>query len=131
MTRTALVLVVSSLVAVACGRRDNPNPDAGINADANPGANGGTSRRDTALVLGPGDVKIVNEDSSVEMAVVGQRIIARLSDKTMAKVRQETDTAHLKDSGLGGVERRFCPVRCRDRCIVLLTRDLIFRDERL
>ena len=106
MTRTALVLVVSLLVAVACGRRDNPNPDAGINADANPGANGGTSRRDTALVLGPGDVKIVNEDSSVEMAVVGQRIIARLSDKTMAKVRQETDTAHLKDSGFGGsIER--------------------------
>ena len=94
-------------VVVACGRRDNPNPEVGINADANPGRRGdpGLSHRDS-LVLGPGDVKIVNEDSSVDLVVVGQRIVVRLSDKTMAKVRQETDTAKA-DSGFGGSIQRF------------------------
>ena len=67
---------------------------------------GTVAHRDSALTLGPGDVQIVNEDSSVDLAVVGQQIIVRLSDKTMAKVRQETDTMGVKDSGFGGsIER--------------------------
>ena len=91
-----LVLVLG---AVACGRHDNPNP----NPDANPAprSQGSLARSDSALVLGPGDVKITNTDSSVDMAVVGQKIIVKLSDKTMAKVRQETDTASVQGSGLG------------------------------
>jgi hypothetical protein len=109
MTRSAPAwLVMVLLVATACGRRDNPNPDPGINPDPNPGATGqgSTSRRDTALVLGPGDVKIVTEDSSVDLAVIGRNIVVRLSDKAMAKVRQETDTSAVKDSGFGGsIER--------------------------
>jgi len=101
MTRSvAAVLVVSLLVASACGHRDDANSFGAANGP------GSTGRRDSALVLGPGDVRIVNEDSSVEMAVVGQRIIVRLSDKTMAKVRRETDTMGIKDSGFGGsIER--------------------------
>lgn len=62
--------------------------------------------RDSALVLGPGDMQIVNADSSVEMALVGKRIIVRFSERTMMQVRRETDTAAVKDSGLGGsIER--------------------------
>ena len=62
--------------------------------------------RDSALTLGAGDVAIVNTDSSVEMAVVGQSIVVRLSDKTMNRIRQETDTAAVRDSGIGGsIER--------------------------
>ena len=101
MTRSvAAVLVVSLLVASACGHRDDANSFGAANGP------GSTGRRDSALVLGPGDVRIVNEDSSVEMALVGQRIIVRLSDKTMAKVRRETDTMGIKDSGFGGsIER--------------------------
>jgi hypothetical protein len=104
---TPAVFGVTLLLVAACGRRDNPNPDPGINPDANPGAHGqgNVSRRDTALALGPGDVQIVNEDSSVDLAVVGQKIVVRLSDKTMAKVRKETDTSNT-DSGFGGsIER--------------------------
>jgi hypothetical protein len=102
MTRfcgATLVLVL----AVACGRHDNPNPDPGINADANAGATseGTLKRSDSAIVLGPGDVKIANEDSSVDMALVGQKIIVKLSDKTMTKVRQQTDTSNVQGSGLG------------------------------
>jgi hypothetical protein len=99
MRRSASIGIgLAVLLAAACGRRDS---------DERGGAQvqGNVAHRDSALTLGPGDVKIVNEDSSVEMAVVGQQIVVRLSDKTMNKVRQETDTTH-SDSGFGGsIER--------------------------
>lgn len=104
MTRLAPLLIATVLVtALACGRKDNPDPNP------NPaGSSQGTAgRRDSVLTLGPGDVKITNEDSSVDLAVVGQRILVRLSDKTMAKVRSETDTAAVKDSGFSGSIERF------------------------
>ena len=110
MTRSVPVVLAATLVALlACGRKDNPNPDPGVNPDPNPGAanQGSATRRDSALTLGPGDVKITNEDSSVDMAVVGQKIVVRLSDKTMDKVRRETDTTAVKDSGFGGSIERF------------------------
>ena len=96
MRRTAPMWVgmgVLLLVTAGCGRHDSNGP-------------GSVAHRDTALALGPADVQIVNEDSSVDMAVVGQQIIVRLSDKTMEKVRRETDTMGIKDSGFGGsIER--------------------------
>lgn len=87
---------LAMLAAAACSDSD----DRG-----NAQMQGNIAHRDSALTLGPGDVKVVNEDSSVEMAVVGQQIIVRFSDKTMEKIRQETDTTHT-DSGFGGsIER--------------------------
>jgi hypothetical protein len=110
MTRAHSMVVVALLMLAAGCRRDdpNPNPNPGINPNPNPGArgDGNVGRRDSVLTLGPGDVKITNEDSSVDMAVVGQQIIVRLSDKTMAKVREETDTSKVKDNGFSGsIER--------------------------
>jgi len=64
------------------------------------------AHRDSALVLGPGDVQIVNTDSTVEMALIGQNIVVRLSDKLMARIRHDVDTSALRDSGLGSsIER--------------------------
>jgi hypothetical protein len=85
------IIGMGVLVVAACGRRDSKDR-GGVESQGN------VAHRDSALVLGPGDVRIVNEDSSVEMAVVGQQIVVRLSDKTMEKVRRETDTSALKDS---------------------------------
>jgi hypothetical protein len=94
MTRVhPMVIATVLLIAAGCGGRDYA--DAGRRTDANVG------HRDSLLTLGPGDVKITNADSSVDMAVVGQQIVVRLSDKTMAKVREGTDTAKA-DSGFGG-----------------------------
>jgi hypothetical protein len=90
-TVSAAAIGFAVLVVAACGRRD-ANDRGGVESQGN------LTHRDSALVLGPGDVRIVNEDSSVEMAVVGQQIVARLSDKVMDKVRRETDTTGLKDS---------------------------------
>ena len=97
MRRSASIWIGLSVLAAACGRDSDDRGNAQVQ--------GNLARRDSALTLGPGDVKIVNEDSSVEMAVVGQQIVVRLSEKTMDKVRQETDTTHT-DSGFGGsIER--------------------------
>lgn len=99
MRRSASIWIgLAVLVAAGCGRRDWDDRGSAQ-------VQGNVAKRDSALTLGPGDVKIVNEDSSVEMAVVGQQIVVRLSDKTMDKVRRETDTTHT-DSGFGGsIER--------------------------
>jgi hypothetical protein len=97
MRRSASIWFGLAVLAAACGRDSDDRGSAQIQ--------GNMARRDSALTLGPGDLKIVNEDSSVEMAVVGQQIVVRLSDKTMAKVREGTDTSHT-DSGFGGsIER--------------------------
>jgi hypothetical protein len=108
-----LMIVTASLSVAACGRRDNPdpNPNPSVNPNPDPGRPsredpGRVARRDS-LVLGPGDVLITNRDTSVDLALVGQRIVVRLSDKTMDKVRRETDTSAVRDSGFGGSIERF------------------------
>jgi hypothetical protein len=64
------------------------------------------SPRAAALPLGPGDARIVTVDSSMELALVGQRIVVRFGDRTMAQVRRETDTSAVRDSGFAGsIER--------------------------
>ncbi|HKW48576.1 MAG TPA: hypothetical protein VJN70_14100 [Gemmatimonadaceae bacterium] len=97
MRRSVPIGIGLVMLVAACGRDSDDRGGAQIQ--------GSVAHRDSALTLGPGDVIVVNEDSSVEMAVVGQQIVVRLSDKTMNKVRQETDTTHT-DSGFGGsIER--------------------------
>jgi hypothetical protein len=64
------------------------------------------SDRDTALKLGRGDVQIATTDSSMELALVGQRIIVRFGERTREQIRRETDTGTVHDSGFGGsIER--------------------------
>jgi hypothetical protein len=94
VTRTLAVL--AAIAALSGCRRDADRAPEDVRL----------AGRDSALSLGAGDVAIVNTDSSVEMAVVGQNIVVRLSDKTMSRIRQETDTSAVRDSGIGGsIER--------------------------
>ncbi len=52
--------------------------------------------------LGPGDMRIYNADSSVELILVGDKILAGLSPKTVAKIRDGLETSASHDtSGLG------------------------------
>lgn len=57
--------------------------------------------RDSARVLGPGDVQIVSTDSAVELAIVGDTVIGGLGTKVLDKVRGETDTSAVKGNGFG------------------------------
>ena len=52
--------------------------------------------------LRAGDLRIFNADSSVDVILSGDRILAGLSPKTVGKIRSELDTAASNDSGLGG-----------------------------
>lgn len=57
----------------------------------------------SAEPLGPGDIQIFNADSSVDLVLQGNRILAGLSPKTVAKVRAELEASTAKDTaGLGG-----------------------------
>lgn len=108
MRRLVPMVIAASLLAIAgCGRNDNSNPNPSVNPNPNPGRDPGAVSRRDSLVLGPGDVLITNQDSSVDLALVGQKIVARLSNKTMDKVRRETDTTAVNDSGFGGSIERF------------------------
>lgn len=52
--------------------------------------------------LGPGDLRIYNEDSTVDLLLIGDKIAAGLSPKTVAQVRTEMDSDAKSDTGLGG-----------------------------
>jgi hypothetical protein len=53
--------------------------------------------------LGPGDLRIYSADSSVDLMLVGDKILAGLSPKTVAEVKTKLETSAARDtSGLGG-----------------------------
>ncbi len=53
--------------------------------------------------LGPGDVRIVSTDSGVSITLQGDRLLAGLSPRTVARVRAELDSSAARDTGgLGG-----------------------------
>lgn len=91
----AVVVLAAALAAAACGRGDR-------SAERAKAPSAVFTHRDSVLPLGDGDVRIVNTDSSVELALVGQRIVMRFADKTIAKIRAKTDTSTVKDSGFSG-----------------------------
>lgn len=54
--------------------------------------------------LGPGDMRIYNADSSVDVVLMGDKILAGLSPKTVAKVKSGLDESRSGDtSGFGGM----------------------------
>ncbi|MDB4899056.1 MAG: hypothetical protein JWN53_864, partial [Gemmatimonadetes bacterium] len=60
-----------------------------------------TTRAPVPDRLQTGDVRIVDVDSTVDLALVGDTITTGLSQKTVARVRRETDTATVTGEGLG------------------------------
>jgi hypothetical protein len=68
----------------------------------------GIANRDSILVLAENDVRIVSTDRQLELALVGERVLMRMSDDALKRVRQELDTANIaQGSGAGAwIERR-------------------------
>jgi hypothetical protein len=53
--------------------------------------------------LGPGDLRIYNADSSVDLILMGDKILGGLSPKTIAKIKGKLETSASGDTtGLGG-----------------------------
>jgi hypothetical protein len=58
----------------------------------------------TQEALGPGDMQIYNSDSTVDLILKGNQVLAGLSPKMVAKIRGEMNKSSTKDtSGLGGM----------------------------
>jgi len=56
-----------------------------------------------SAALAPGDMRIYNADSSVDLILEGNRILAGLSPKTVEKIRSEMERSTTGEtSGLGG-----------------------------
>jgi hypothetical protein len=54
--------------------------------------------------LGPGDVRILSVDSTVDLVLQGDKILAGLSPKTVEKVRADMEHSTPKDTmGIGGL----------------------------
>lgn len=70
-----------------------------------PGASHVRVRTEAAVLdsLGPGDLRIYNVDSTVDLVLKGDEILAGLSPKMIAKIQGELDTSASNDaSGIGG-----------------------------
>ncbi len=48
-----------------------------------------------------GDLRIVDERNSVELALIGDSISGGLSRRTLDKIKRETDTTHIQGNGFG------------------------------
>ena len=56
------------------------------------------SEAPSAEALGPGDVRVYNADSSVDIVLQGDRLMTGLSPKTVAKVKDEMNKESDRDS---------------------------------
>jgi hypothetical protein len=53
--------------------------------------------------LGPGDMRLYNSDSTVDIVLMGDNILAGLSAKTVAKVKGSLDDSKRDSTGFGGM----------------------------
>ena len=92
LVRMALVVLAIVLVGGYLSRRVSGHQPVHVQTQAPP-----------AEALGPGDMRIYNADSTVDLVLFGDKILAGLSPKTIAKVRGELEASASKDtSGVGG-----------------------------
>ena len=59
-------------------------------------------RDTTPITLGPGDVLITNRDTSMDLALVGDRVVLKFSDKVAHQIRQDLDTSTADTSSRFG-----------------------------
>lgn len=52
--------------------------------------------------MGPGDVRIYNADSTLDLLLIGDKLSAGLSPKLVEEIRTKMDSSSATDSGLGG-----------------------------
>lgn len=99
-TRHIRTFIFLAVAAIGCSRHDADDTSTGGRVvTAVSGVD--LERRDSTQRLGPGDIRIVNEDNAVELTLVGDRITAGLSDQVVNKVRRELDTTGRNESGIG------------------------------
>ena len=101
--RVLLLLTAAGLTTAGCRHRDDDadrTPDVPVHLSRNSAAAASN------VVLQAGDIRIASVDSGVDLALIGDTISGGLSQKTLAKVKHETDTGAVKGNGFGSeIER--------------------------
>ena len=87
-------LVAASLFTAACGDHD-------VQVNGGKIEHVSLTKRDSARVLGPGDIRIATTDSTMEVALVGDSLVAGLGLAARNKIRTATDTNAVKGTGFG------------------------------
>jgi hypothetical protein len=98
---TAMALVASA-IGVAC-----KDAEVRTSSDRRDHSNATFSTRDSARTLGPGDVRVFNADSSIELAVLRDSIVTGFGPKVLAEIQKGTDTSNVKGNGLGASIEKF------------------------
>lgn len=91
----AAALAAVSLLSAACdGKHDIQVNGAHID-------NATFAKRDSTKPLGKGDLRIATTDSVLEMALIGDSLVAGFGAMTREKIREATDTSRVNGSGFG------------------------------
>lgn len=106
IVRAGLVVIAIVVVAAWFWRRTPRAPDIRIQSEA-----------PTVESLGAGDMQIYNRDSSVNLILKGDNVLAGLSPKTVAKIRAElaASTSDVDTTGLGGSIAQFVTKTVADK----------------
>jgi hypothetical protein len=92
--RFSAVALVVAAIAVAC-----KDAEVRSSSDRRDRSDATFAKRDTNRALGPGDVRIMNADSSIELAVIRDSIVTGFGPKVMAQIEKGTDTSQVKGDG--------------------------------
>lgn len=87
-----VALGAAALASTACKGRET------VRIDANDAT---FAKRDAWRTLGPGDLRIATTDSALELALVGDSLVAGFGSATRAKIARATDTTRVEGSGIG------------------------------
>lgn len=91
---TVAALVAASLFLIACGDHD-------VQVNGAKMEHASFAKRDSVRQLGPGDIRIATTDSAVEIALIGDSLVAGLGASTRNKIKTATDTNAINGSGIG------------------------------
>lgn len=97
------VALVTPVFVSACDREDH---DVRVSTKGRDRSNATFVARDTTRRLGPGDVQIVNTDSTLQIGLYGDSIVTGFGSKAIEKIKSSTDTADV-GSGLGASIEKF------------------------
>jgi hypothetical protein len=97
----AAVVVVMAWIGTKRGGREvnvRMEPHDHVNVDADAGARGGRVTTRSVEALAPGDLRIYNQDSSVNLILRGQEILAGLSPEMRDKITQDIAQSTTDDT---------------------------------
>ncbi|HEY4138122.1 MAG TPA: hypothetical protein VGN65_06710 [Casimicrobiaceae bacterium] len=96
LRRCAVAAIAAApMLVAACGGGHDVQVNGARLHDA------GLVRRDSTRVLGPGDIRISSQDSSYEVAIVGDSMVAGFGARMRTKLHTDLDTSQVAGTGIG------------------------------